>query len=108
MKGERLAAMAAPRCPVCSGAMVIKLVAGDPGDSRQESRWLNRDEGHLFYVFRLEGWRSSGSAASARPFSDGIFASLGSAPSGLASERPVCDVARSAWPRLRRMNRCIA
>jgi hypothetical protein len=29
---ERLAAMAASRCAVCSGTMVIKLVAADPGD----------------------------------------------------------------------------
>ena len=29
---ERLAAMAASRCAVCSGAMVVKLVAPDPTD----------------------------------------------------------------------------
>jgi hypothetical protein len=35
---ERLAAMAASRCAVCSGAMVIKLVAADPGDVAMELR----------------------------------------------------------------------
>jgi hypothetical protein len=35
---ERLAAMAASRCAVCSGAMVIKLVAADPGDVAMEPR----------------------------------------------------------------------
>jgi DNA-directed RNA polymerase subunit RPC12/RpoP len=35
---ERLAAMAASRCAVCSGAMVIKLVAADPGDAAMELR----------------------------------------------------------------------
>ena len=35
---ERLAAMAASRCAVCSGTMVIKLVAADPGDVAMELR----------------------------------------------------------------------
>ena len=35
---ERLAAMAASRCAVCSGAMVITLVAADPGDGAMELR----------------------------------------------------------------------
>jgi hypothetical protein len=35
---ERLAAMAASRCAVCSGAMVIKLVAADAGDVAMELR----------------------------------------------------------------------
>ena len=35
---ERLAAMAASRCAVCSGAMVIKLVAADPGDVAMQLR----------------------------------------------------------------------
>jgi hypothetical protein len=35
---ERLAAMAASRCAVCSGAMVIKLVAPDPSDGACELR----------------------------------------------------------------------
>jgi len=35
---ERLAAMAASRCAVCSGAMVIKLVAPDPRDVASELR----------------------------------------------------------------------
>jgi len=35
---ERLAAMAASRCAVCSGAMVVKLVAPDPTDRALELR----------------------------------------------------------------------
>jgi hypothetical protein len=35
---ERLAAMAASRCAVCSGAMVIRLVEADPSDSAKELR----------------------------------------------------------------------
>ncbi len=35
---ERLAAMAASRCAVCSGAMVLKLVEADPSDGALELR----------------------------------------------------------------------
>jgi len=35
---ERLAAMAASRCAVCSGAMVFKLAVPDPRDSALEIR----------------------------------------------------------------------
>jgi hypothetical protein len=35
---ERLAAMAASRCAVCSGAMVVKRVASDPSDGALELR----------------------------------------------------------------------
>jgi hypothetical protein len=35
---ERLAAMAASLCAVCSGSMVIKLVEPDPGDGASELR----------------------------------------------------------------------
>ena len=35
---ERLAAMAASRCAVCSGSMVIKLVETDPSDDASELR----------------------------------------------------------------------
>ncbi len=35
---QRLAAMAASRCAMCSGAMVIKLVAADPGHVAMELR----------------------------------------------------------------------
>jgi hypothetical protein len=35
---ERLAAMAASRCALCSGAMVVRLVAPDPGDGALELR----------------------------------------------------------------------
>jgi len=35
---ERLAAMAASRCAVCSGAMMIRLVEADPSDSAMELR----------------------------------------------------------------------
>lgn len=35
---ERLAAMAASRCAVCSAAMVLKLVKADPHDSALELR----------------------------------------------------------------------
>jgi hypothetical protein len=35
---ERLAAMAASRCAVCSGAMVTTLVAPDPADGALELR----------------------------------------------------------------------
>jgi hypothetical protein len=35
---ERLAAMAASRCAVCSGSMVIKLVEADPSDDASELR----------------------------------------------------------------------
>jgi len=35
---ERLAALAASRCAVCSGAMVVKLVAPDPTDRALELR----------------------------------------------------------------------
>ena len=35
---ERLAAMAASRCEVCSGAMVVKLVAPNPSDAALELR----------------------------------------------------------------------
>jgi hypothetical protein len=35
---ERLAAMAASRCAVCAGAMVVKSVQADPGNSALELR----------------------------------------------------------------------
>jgi hypothetical protein len=35
---ERLAAMAASRCAVCSGAMALKLVKADPSNSTLELR----------------------------------------------------------------------
>jgi hypothetical protein len=35
---ERLAAMAASRCAVCSGAMALKLVKADPNDNALEFR----------------------------------------------------------------------
>ena len=35
---ERLAAMAASLCAVCSGAMVVKLVTPDPGNAALELR----------------------------------------------------------------------
>ena len=35
---ERLAAMAASRCAVCSGSMVINLVETDPSDDASELR----------------------------------------------------------------------
>jgi hypothetical protein len=35
---ERLAAMAASLCAVCSGSMVIKLVEADPNDGASELR----------------------------------------------------------------------
>jgi hypothetical protein len=35
---ERLAAMAASRCAVCAGQMVITLVEADPGDAAFELR----------------------------------------------------------------------
>lgn len=35
---ERLAAMAASRCAVCSGTMVFKLAEPDPGDGALELR----------------------------------------------------------------------
>ena len=35
---ERLAAMAASRCAVCSGAMVFRFVEADPGNSAMELR----------------------------------------------------------------------
>jgi len=35
---ERLAAMAAARCAVCSGSMVVKLVEADRNDSASELR----------------------------------------------------------------------
>jgi DNA-directed RNA polymerase subunit RPC12/RpoP len=35
---ERLAAMAASLCAVCSGSMVLKLVEVDPADSASELR----------------------------------------------------------------------
>jgi hypothetical protein len=35
---ERLAAMAASLCAVCSGTMVVQLVALDPGDETVELR----------------------------------------------------------------------
>jgi hypothetical protein len=35
---ERLAAMAASICAVCSGSMVIKLVKADPSDDASELR----------------------------------------------------------------------
>ena len=35
---ERLAAMAASRCAVCSGAMVLRLVEADPSDGAMELR----------------------------------------------------------------------
>ena len=35
---ERLAAMAASRCAVCSGAMQLKLVKPDPSDGALELR----------------------------------------------------------------------
>ena len=35
---ERLAAMAASRCAVCSGAMVVMLVASNPADEALELR----------------------------------------------------------------------
>jgi hypothetical protein len=35
---ERLAAMAASRCAVCSGAMVVQLVTPDPRDGALELR----------------------------------------------------------------------
>jgi len=35
---ERLAAMAASRCAVCAGAMVLRLVKADPDNSALELR----------------------------------------------------------------------
>jgi hypothetical protein len=35
---ERLAAMAASLCAVCSGSMVVKLVEADPSDGASELR----------------------------------------------------------------------
>jgi len=35
---ERLAAMAASLCAVCSGSMIIKLVKADPSDDASELR----------------------------------------------------------------------
>jgi hypothetical protein len=35
---ERLAAMAATRCAVCSGAMTLKLVKADPNNNALEFR----------------------------------------------------------------------
>jgi hypothetical protein len=44
---ERLAAMAASLCAVCSGVMVVKLVAPDPRDSAFELRtYTCADCGH--------------------------------------------------------------
>ena len=44
---ERLAAMAASLCANCSGAMVIRLVAPDPGDVALELRtYACADCGH--------------------------------------------------------------
>ena len=44
---ERLAAMANSLCAVCSGAMMIKLVAPDPNDGASELRtYVCADCGH--------------------------------------------------------------
>jgi DNA-directed RNA polymerase subunit RPC12/RpoP len=44
---ERLAAMAASLCAVCSGSMVIKAVEADPSDSALELRtYVCADCGH--------------------------------------------------------------
>jgi len=44
---ERLAAMAASRCAVCAGPMVIKLVEMDPSDIAMELRtYVCADCGH--------------------------------------------------------------
>jgi DNA-directed RNA polymerase subunit RPC12/RpoP len=44
---ERLAAMAASRCAVCSGAMVIKVVTSDPSNGALEFRtYACADCGH--------------------------------------------------------------
>ena len=44
---ERLAAMAASRCAVCSGAMQFKLVTPDPSDGALELRtYMCRECGH--------------------------------------------------------------
>ena len=40
---ERLAAMAASRCAVCSGAMVLRLVEADPSDGAMELRTYKCD-----------------------------------------------------------------
>src|SRR5258708_3231702 len=44
---ERLAAMAASLCAVCSGSMVIKLVEADPSDGASELRsYVSAEGGH--------------------------------------------------------------
>ena len=44
---ERLAAMAASLCAVCSGSMVIKLVEADPSDGASELRsYVSAECGH--------------------------------------------------------------
>jgi hypothetical protein len=40
---ERLAAMAASRCGVCSGAMVLRLVEANPSDGAMELRTYECD-----------------------------------------------------------------
>ncbi len=55
---ERLAAMAASRCAVCSGAMVIKLVAADPGDVAMELRtYASAECGHS-QTYSVDGGNS--------------------------------------------------
>jgi hypothetical protein len=52
---ERLAAMAASRCAVCSGPMIIKLVAPDPGDGLMELRTYTCAECGHSQTYSVEG-----------------------------------------------------
>jgi hypothetical protein len=52
---ERLAAMAASLCAVCSGAMVIRFVEADPGNSAMELRtYVCAECGHSG-TYRVDG-----------------------------------------------------
>ena len=52
---ERLAAMAASLCVVCSGAMVIRFVEADPGNSAMELRtYVCAECGHSG-TYRVDG-----------------------------------------------------
>jgi len=52
---ERLAAMAASRCAVCSGAMTVKRVEPDPNDSALELRTYACAECGHFQTYSVNG-----------------------------------------------------
>jgi hypothetical protein len=52
---ERLAAMAASRCAVCSGAMALKLVKADPTNNVLELRTYVCEECGHGQTYRVDG-----------------------------------------------------